>query len=103
MARAILIIFSVVSFILPFLIDWIGSAKDPVNFAGMMAVDILKGDMQVIHWDSVGESFILDVRNPQEFEVESVPGALNIPLPQLRSRDNELPRDREILVLCRSA
>ena len=33
---------------------------------------------------------------------ESVPGAVNIPLPQLRSRLDELPRDREILVICRS-
>jgi rhodanese-related sulfurtransferase len=35
--------------------------------------------------------------------MESVPGALNIPLPQLRSRLGELPRDREIHVICRSA
>jgi rhodanese-related sulfurtransferase len=38
-----------------------------------------------------------------EIAVESVPGALNIPLPQLRSRLGELPRDREIHVICRSA
>ncbi len=37
-----------------------------------------------------------------ELEVESVPGALNIPLPQLRRRLAELPRDREIHVICRS-
>jgi rhodanese-related sulfurtransferase len=35
-------------------------------------------------------------------EVESVPGAVNIPLPELRARLSELPRDREILVTCRS-
>jgi rhodanese-related sulfurtransferase len=43
------------------------------------------------------------VRNPPELAVESVPGALNIPLPELRSRLGELPRDREILIICRSA
>ncbi len=80
-----------------------GSAKDPVNFAGMVAGDILRDDMPIIHWDTLGNGFILDVRNPQELEVESVPGAVNIPLPQLRSRLGELPRDREIHVLCRSA
>ena len=37
-----------------------------------------------------------------ELAVENVPGALNIPLGQLRSRLNELPRDREINVICRS-
>jgi NADPH-dependent 2,4-dienoyl-CoA reductase/sulfur reductase-like enzyme/rhodanese-related sulfurtransferase len=80
-----------------------GSAKDPVNFAGMVAADILHGDMPVRHWKDMNGEFILDVRNPPELAVESIPGALNIPLPQLRSRLSELPRDREILVLCRSA
>jgi NADPH-dependent 2,4-dienoyl-CoA reductase/sulfur reductase-like enzyme/rhodanese-related sulfurtransferase len=79
-----------------------GSAKDPVNFAGMLAGDILRGDMPVSHWDALDGQFLLDVRNPQELEVESVPGAVNIPLPELRSRLGELPRDREILVICRS-
>ena len=80
------------------------SAKDPVNFAGMVAADVLRGDMPICHWDSIPEnSFILDVRFPPELEVETVPGAVNIPLPMLRSRLNELPKDREILVFCRSA
>ncbi len=80
-----------------------GSAKDPVNFAGMVAADVLHGDMPVRHWKDMNGEFILDVRNPLELAVESIPGALNIPLPHLRSRLSELPRDREILVLCRSA
>jgi rhodanese-related sulfurtransferase len=79
-----------------------GSAKDPVNFAGMVAADVLRGDMPLTHWDSVDNGFLLDVRNPAELAVESVPGALNIPLPQLRARLGELPRDREILIICRS-
>jgi NADPH-dependent 2,4-dienoyl-CoA reductase/sulfur reductase-like enzyme/rhodanese-related sulfurtransferase len=80
-----------------------GSAKDPVNFAGMVAADVLKGDMPIIHWESVGKGLVLDVRNPQEVEAKAYPGALNIPLPQLRSRLAELPRDKEIHILCRSA
>jgi NADPH-dependent 2,4-dienoyl-CoA reductase/sulfur reductase-like enzyme/rhodanese-related sulfurtransferase len=80
-----------------------GSAKDPVNFAGMVAADILNGDMPISHWNSLGDGFLLDVRNPQEIAVESVPDAINIPLPQLRARLGELPADREILVICRSA
>ena len=79
-----------------------GSAKDPVNFAGMVAANLLRGDMPIAHWDATDGNFLLDVRNPQELAVESVPGAVNIPLPQLRSRLGELPRDREILVICRS-
>jgi rhodanese-related sulfurtransferase len=80
-----------------------GSAKDPVNFAGMVAANALRGDMPLSHWDSVDGAFLLDVREPVELTVESVPGAVNIPLPQLRTRLDELPRDREIHVICRSA
>jgi len=79
-----------------------GSAKDPVNFMGMIAANILNGDEPIAHWDSLGDNFLLDVRNPPEIAVESVPGAFNIPLPQLRARLAELPRDREIAVFCRS-
>ena len=80
-----------------------GSAKDPVNFAGMVAADVLHGDMPLSHWDSLDGAFLLDVREPMELAVESVPGAVNIPMGQLRSRLSELPRDREIHVICRSA
>jgi NADPH-dependent 2,4-dienoyl-CoA reductase/sulfur reductase-like enzyme/rhodanese-related sulfurtransferase len=80
-----------------------GSAKDPVNFAGMVPADVLRGDMPLCHWGSLDKEFLLDVRNPPELAVESVPGAVNIPLPQLRARLGELPRDREICIICRSA
>jgi NADPH-dependent 2,4-dienoyl-CoA reductase/sulfur reductase-like enzyme/rhodanese-related sulfurtransferase len=80
-----------------------GSAKDAVNFAGMVAADVLRGDMPLAHWADVQDGFLLDVRQPVELVVESVPGAVNIPLGQLRTRLAELPRDREILVICRSA
>ena len=80
-----------------------GSAKDAVNFAGMVAADVLRGDMPLTHWDSKDKAFLLDVREPVELIVETLPGAVNIPLGQLRSRLGELPRDREIHVICRSA
>jgi rhodanese-related sulfurtransferase len=79
-----------------------GSAKDPVNFAGMVAADILRGDMPLSHWNTARNAFLLDVREPVELAVESMPGAINIPLGQLRGRLGELPRDREIHVICRS-
>ncbi len=79
-----------------------GSAKDPVNIAGMMAADILRGDMPVSHWGEAKHKFLLDVREPLELVVENIPGSINIPLSQLRSRLNELPRDKEINVICRS-
>ncbi len=79
-----------------------GSAKDPVNFAGMVAADVLRGDMPLSHWNSAEKGFLLDVREPMELAVEHAPGTVNIPLGQLRARLDELPRDREILVICRS-
>ena len=79
-----------------------GSAKDPVNFAGMVAADVLKGDMPISHWHEAKGEFLLDVRESVELAVESVPKAVNIPLGQLRARLGELPRDREIHVICRS-
>lgn len=80
-----------------------GSAKSPVNFAGMVGADALRGDMPLAHWNGSSGALLLDVRHPEELAVESVPGAVNIPLPVLRGRLGELPRDREIHVICRSA
>lgn len=79
-----------------------GSAKDPVNFAGMVAAGVLRGDMPLSHWGALNGGFLLDVREKIELAVEHVPGAATIPLGELRSRLDELPRDREILVICRS-
>ncbi len=79
-----------------------GSAKDPVNFAGMVAAGVLRGDMPLTHWGAAGDGFLLDVREKFELAVEEVPEALNIPMGELRSRLDELPRDREIHVICRS-
>jgi NADPH-dependent 2,4-dienoyl-CoA reductase/sulfur reductase-like enzyme/rhodanese-related sulfurtransferase len=78
-----------------------GSAKSPLNFAGMVAADVLRGDMPVAHWDDE-HPFLLDVRQPAELAIEHVPGVVNIPLPELRGRLDELPSDREIHVVCRS-
>lgn len=79
-----------------------GSAKDPMNFAGMVAADILRGDMPIVHWQEAKNGFILDVRESTELAAENFEGALNIPIGQLRSRLNELPKDKEINVTCRS-
>ena len=68
----------------------------------MVAADIVRGDMPISHWDASESGFLLDVREPAELAVESVPGAVNIPLGQLRARLDELPRHRDILVICRS-
>ncbi len=79
-----------------------GAAKDPVNLAGMLAENVLNGDMPVADWQKLGRSdaILLDVREPDEFEGGHIPNAINLPLSQLRSRYVELPKDRDIWVCC---
>ncbi|MEY3867310.1 MAG: FAD-dependent oxidoreductase [Microcoleaceae cyanobacterium] len=79
-----------------------GAAKDPVNFAGMIAGNALRGDAPLTQWDYLPteDAVILDVREVSEFEGGHVVGAVNIPLPKLRDRVDELPKDREIWVYC---
>ncbi|MGP8079033.1 MAG: FAD-dependent oxidoreductase [Dehalococcoidales bacterium] len=79
-----------------------GTAKDPVNFAGMVAANVLRGDSPVVHWKNAQETgaYVLDVREPSEFKTGHFEGAVNIPLPTLRDKLGELPRDKEILVYC---
>ncbi len=84
-----------------------GSAKDPVNLAGMAAQNLLTGLVRVAQWYEVPKlvesgALIVDVREPAEREGGSIPGSLNIPLGELRSRLGELPKDREILAHCAS-
>ena len=68
-----------------------GSAKDPINFAGTVGVDVLRGNMPLTHWNSLNGGFLLDVRENIELAVEHVPDATTIPLGELRSRLDEIP------------
>jgi rhodanese-related sulfurtransferase len=79
-----------------------GSAKDPVNVAGMIAANALRGDILLAHWSDIDvtQSTLLDVREPDEFREGHAAGAINIPLGTLRQRISELPRDSEILLYC---
>ncbi len=84
-----------------------GSAKDPVNLAGMAAQNILDGLTSVAQYyevDSIMKSgvVVLDVRTPAERSSGNIPGSIHIPLDELRNRINELPKNREILVHCQS-
>jgi len=79
-----------------------GAAKDPVNLAGMLAENVLNGDMPVADWLALGRSgaLILDVREPGEFAAGHIADAVNLPLSQLRERYAELPPDRDIWITC---
>jgi NADPH-dependent 2,4-dienoyl-CoA reductase/sulfur reductase-like enzyme/rhodanese-related sulfurtransferase len=83
-----------------------GAAKDPVNMAGFVAGGLLRGDHPQIGFDSVGDATmeqdwqLLDVRTPQEFAGGHVPGAMNIPVDDLRSRMGELHGSRPVAAYC---
>lgn len=81
------------------------SAKDPVNIAGYTAANILKKAAFIFHWDEVesidtGTAVLLDVREPEEAMLGTIPGAVNIPLDSLRDRLEELPRNKTIYIFC---
>jgi NADPH-dependent 2,4-dienoyl-CoA reductase/sulfur reductase-like enzyme/peroxiredoxin family protein/rhodanese-related sulfurtransferase/TusA-related sulfurtransferase len=82
------------------------SAKDPVNMAGFVAQNILDGLVRSTTWEDVhtadpSELFMLDVRTPAEFATGGIPGAVNIPLAELRERLGEIPRDKRIILYCK--
>lgn len=81
------------------------SAKDPVNMAGFVAENILKGRSRHIQWHELLEKdlstfFLLDVRTPEEYSLGTIEGAVNIPHYEVRERLAEIPRDRSIVVFC---
>jgi NADPH-dependent 2,4-dienoyl-CoA reductase/sulfur reductase-like enzyme/rhodanese-related sulfurtransferase len=78
-----------------------GSGKDAVNMAGFVAGNILDGTFNVKHYDDLGnEDFIIDVRRAAEIARGAIPGALNIPVDEIRERLNELPKDKIINLTC---
>ncbi len=78
-----------------------GSAKDPVNFAGFVAANILSGLTKQVFPDAIPEdAFLLDVREEEETILGSIPGSTLIPLGELRQRLDEVPLDRQVVVCC---
>ena len=79
-----------------------GAAKDPVNVCGMVAANVIRGDVDLASWSDIEktDALVLDVRDPAECREGSIEGAVNIPLGELRDRLGELPRGREIWVTC---
>jgi NADPH-dependent 2,4-dienoyl-CoA reductase/sulfur reductase-like enzyme/rhodanese-related sulfurtransferase len=83
-----------------------GSAKDPVNMAGFLGSNLLRGDIDL--WypedypDCADRVTILDTRTPAEYELWHIPEAVLVPYTELRRRLDELPRDRPVYTYCRS-
>ncbi len=83
------------------------TAKDPVNFAALVAHNIINGVFKQVHVSAVRElvennAFIIDAREPHEYERSHLINSVNIPLSQFRQRLDEIPKDQPVYVHCRS-
>ncbi|WP_373726075.1 FAD-dependent oxidoreductase [Bacteroides heparinolyticus] len=80
------------------------SAKDPVAIAGYVASNIVGGAMPAISWRELLEKkeqvVLVDTRTAEEFSFGTIPGALNIPLDEMRERLAEIPADKPVVLFC---
>ena len=81
-----------------------GSAKDPVNMLGYIAENMMSGLLKTAQWNQTQELRkagyqLIDVRTPSEFSRGSIPGAINIPVDEIRERVSEIKKE-PILVNC---
>lgn len=78
-----------------------GSAKDPVNFLGFVAVNMLKGDVTNCHCEDLKpDQVLLDVRSAKEFMEGMIPGAVNINIDDLRDHISGLDKEKEYIAYC---
>lgn len=84
-----------------------GNAKDPVNILAMAACNASQGLLELAPWtrvDPAGKgpegSLVVDVRTPGEFEKGHIPGALNLPVDELREHLDELDPEAETILYC---
>lgn len=79
-----------------------GAAKDPVNMIGMIAANVMRGDLLITPWQNVAKNgaVVLDVRDDDEVACKPIAGEIHIPLNQLRQRLHELPKDKPIQICC---
>lgn len=80
------------------------SAKDPVNMAGFVAENILLDRLRVFYWNEIEQQkpadLLIDVRRKDEFEAGNIPGAINLPVDELRNRLSEIPKNKPIYIYC---
>jgi len=81
------------------------TAKDPVNYLGFIAGNVISGQTNIFHWHDVedlGEfPFIADVRADMDFFMGAIPDSMNISLNVLRDRIDEFPDDEPVYLVCR--
>ncbi|WP_062106506.1 FAD-dependent oxidoreductase [Bacillus niameyensis] len=84
-----------------------GTAKDVVNHAALVALNQLDGRYSEVKVSEVRElvenhAFIIDAREKNEYEAGHLKTAINIPLSEFRNRLDEIPKDKPVYIHCRS-
>jgi len=84
-----------------------GSARDVVNMAGFVASNILHGTFKQRHMSALRDllaegACVIDVREQEEWDAGHIRGAKLIPLSELRKRTDEIPKDQDVYLHCRS-
>lgn len=82
------------------------SAKAPVNIAGYVASNIALGLHEVFYCSDIpdldpNKDLLVDIRTQNEYDKGTIPGAVLLPLDEIRARSNELPRDKNLYIFCR--
>lgn len=76
------------------------SAKDPVNIVGMAADNILKGLLKPAFYEDLQDAYLVDVRPEISYKLNTIEGAVNIPVTEIRQRKGEIPKDRKVILFC---
>lgn len=77
------------------------SAKDSgVNILGMSADNILRGFVKPAFFEDLKDSYLIDVRAKFAFQTKTIDRAVNIPISEIRSRINEIPKDKKVVLFC---
>ena len=76
------------------------SAKDPVNILGMNADNILRGFVKPAYMEDLNDALLVDVRVPVSYKTNTINGAINIPIDEIRKRTDEIPKDKKVVLFC---
>lgn len=77
------------------------SAKDAgVNILAMSADNILKGFVKPAYFEDLNDSYLIDVRPSSAYKTKTIAGSVNIPINEIRSRIDEVPKDKKVVLFC---
>ena len=77
------------------------SAKDIINYASYMAENIKRDGLETVSWNETDKIGLIDVRTEDEYNIDRIQGAVNMPLNTLRENMGKLDKNKEYIVYCK--